>query len=151
MARLNEFFSLIDFESMRRYFIAYGKTARYTKGECFVEAGQIGRYVGFVTSGYFKYCILNSKGDFAITGFSFADECVMDFTQSFLFDKPSKISIIAGVDSEVCKRHCARFGISSRIMILPLFSTRRRYFWKKHMAVTLIYMKNLPPNDIPKL
>lgn len=101
MARLNEFFSLIDFESMRRYFIAYGKTARYTKGECFVEAGQIGRYVGFVTSGYFKYCILNSKGDFAITGFSFADECVMDFTQSFLFDKPSKISIIAGVDSEV--------------------------------------------------
>ncbi|MCM1517057.1 MAG: Crp/Fnr family transcriptional regulator [Pseudoflavonifractor sp.] len=101
MAQLNDFLSYIDFEAIREYCMANGNTVRYVKGDCFAEAGSIGRYVGFVKSGYFKYCVLTSKGDYAVTGFTFADECIMDFTQSFIFDKPSKISIIAGCDSEV--------------------------------------------------
>ena len=101
MAQINDFLSHIDFEAMREYCMANGKTVSYAKGDCFAEAGSIGRYVGFVKSGYFKYCVLTSKGDYAVTGFTFADECIMDFTQSFIFDKPSKISIIAGCDSEV--------------------------------------------------
>lgn len=101
MAQINDFLSHIDFETMRRYCMANGKTVRYAKGDCFAEAGYIGRYVGFIKLGYFKYCVLTSKGDYAVTGFSFADECIMDFTQTFIFDKPSKISIIAGCDSEV--------------------------------------------------
>lgn len=101
MAQINDFLSLIDLEAMRRYCMAAGKTARYAKGDCFAQEGRVGRYVGFVKSGYFKYCALTAKGDYAVTGFSFANECVMDFTQSFIFDKPSKISIIAGCDAEV--------------------------------------------------
>lgn len=101
MAQINEFLSHIDFEAMREYCMANGKTARYAKGDCFAETGYVGRYVGFVKSGYFKYCVLTSKGDYAVTGFSFADECIMDFTQSFIFDKPSKISIISGCEAEV--------------------------------------------------
>lgn len=101
MAQFNEFLSHIDFEAMREYCMANGKTVRYAKGNCFAEAGRVGRYVGFVKSGYFKYCVLTSKGDYAVTGFSFTDECITDFTQSFIFDKPSKISIIAGSESEV--------------------------------------------------
>ncbi|MCM1349175.1 MAG: Crp/Fnr family transcriptional regulator [Firmicutes bacterium] len=101
MAQFNEFLSLIDFETMREYCMANGKTVSYAKGDCFTDAGTVGKYVGFVKSGYFKYCVLTSKGDYAVTGFSFADECIMDFTQSFIFDKPSKISILAGCDSEV--------------------------------------------------
>lgn len=101
MAQINEFLNNIDFETMREYCIANGNTVGYAKGDFFDETGRIGKYVGFVKSGYFKYCVLTSKGDYAVTGFSFADECIMDFTQSFIFNKPSKISIIAGCDSEV--------------------------------------------------
>ncbi|MCM1076563.1 MAG: hypothetical protein NC411_04300 [Bacteroides sp.] len=101
MAQINDFLSLIDFEAMREYCMANGKTVSYAKGDCFAEAGSVGRYVGFVKSGYFKYCVLTSRADYAVTGFSFAGECIMDFTQSFIFDKPSKISIIAGCYSEV--------------------------------------------------
>lgn len=101
MAWINEFLSLIDFEVMREYCMANGRTVRYAKGDCFTQEGTVGRYAGFVKSGYFKYCVLTSKGDYAVTGFSFAGECIMDFTQSFVFGKPSKISIVAGCDSEV--------------------------------------------------
>ncbi len=101
MAKINDFLSHIDFDEVRDYCMANGETVCYAKGDCFAEAGHIGRYVGFVKTGYLKYCVLTSKGDYAVTGFSFAGECVMDFTQSFVFDKPSKISIIAGRDSEV--------------------------------------------------
>ena len=101
MAHINDFLSHIDFESMREYCMANGKTVRYAKGDCFAETGSVGRYVGFVKSGYFKYCVLTSKGDYAVTGFSFGEECIVDFTQSFLFNKPSMISIVAGCDSTV--------------------------------------------------
>ena len=101
MAQINDFLSLIDFEAMRDYCMAHGKAVRYAKGDCFVEAGHVGRYVGFVVSGYFKYCVLNDKGEYAVTGFSFPDECIMDFTQSFIFDKASKITVIAGCDADV--------------------------------------------------
>lgn len=101
MAYINDFLSHIDFEAMREYCMANGKTVRYAKGDCFAEAGHVGRYVGFVVSGYCKYCVLTAKGEYAVTGFSFPEECIMDFTQSFIFDKPSKISIIAGCDADV--------------------------------------------------
>lgn len=101
MAHINNFLTYIDFDAMRDFCIANGETVSYEKGESFVEAGYVGRYVGFVKSGYFKYCVLSSKGDYAVTGFSFKDECVMDFTQSFLFGKPSMMSIIAGCEAEV--------------------------------------------------
>lgn len=101
MAKINDFLSYIDFESMREYCMANGNSVSYAKGDYFAEVGRVGKYVGFVKSGYFKYCVLTSKGDYAVTGFSFADECIMDFTHSFIFDKPSKITIIAGCDAEV--------------------------------------------------
>lgn len=101
MAQINKFLSYIDLEAMREYCMANGKTVHYAKGDYFLEEGQIGRYVGFVTSGYFKYCILTTKGDYAVTGFTFENECVMDVTRSFLLDRPSKISVMAGCDAEV--------------------------------------------------
>ncbi len=101
MAQLNDFLSNIDFEAMLEYCMANGRTVHYAKSECFAESGHIGKYVGFVKSGYFKYCVVTSKGDYAVTGFSFVGECIVDFTQSFLFGKPSKISIVAGCDSTV--------------------------------------------------
>lgn len=81
--------------------MANGKIVKYPRGTCFTEVGEIGRYVGIIKSGYFKFCALNAIGDYAVTGLSFPDDCIMDFTQSFVFNKPSKISIIAGNDAEV--------------------------------------------------
>ena len=101
MAQINDFLSHIDFDAMREYCMANGNTVHYARGDCFADAGRVGKYVGFVKSGYFKYCVITSKGDYAVTGFSFEDECIVDFTQSFLFGKPSKISIVAGCDSVV--------------------------------------------------
>lgn len=101
MAQLNDFLSYIDLEAMREYCMANGDTVRYAKGDCFVEAGSMCRNVGFVKSGYFKYCVLTSKGEYAVTGFTLKNECITDITQSFLFDKPSKISVMAGCDAEV--------------------------------------------------
>lgn len=101
MAKINNFLSFIDFESMREYCMANGETVSYAKGDCFTEAGHVCRYAGFVQSGYFKYCLPNTRGEMAVTGFTFKDECIMDVTQSFLFDKPSKISIEAGCNAEV--------------------------------------------------
>lgn len=79
------------------------------KGDCFAAAGYISRNIGFVKSGYFKYCILTAKEEYAATGFSFENECVMDFTRSFLLNKPSLVSIIAGSDVEVVEVELRRF------------------------------------------
>ena len=125
MAQINDFLSHIDLEAMRKHCMANCKTVRYAKGDCFTEEGRMGRYVGFVKSGYFKYCVLTPKGDYRVTGFSFEGECVMDFTQSFIFDKPSKISIIAGCDSEVVQvslRTVRDFITKNSPDLIPLMS-----------------------------
>ncbi len=45
MAQLNDFLSHIDFETMREYCMANGKTVRYAKGDCFAEVGCVGRNI----------------------------------------------------------------------------------------------------------
>lgn len=151
MSQINEFLSYIDFEAMRKYCMDNGETVSYAKGDCFSEAGYVGRYVGFVKSGYFKYCVLTSKGEYAVTGFSFADECIMDFTQSFIFDKPSKISIIAGCDSEVVRvplRTLRDFITNDNPGLIPIC---RRWCWRKHMDVIFVSIRNHLPSVIWRL
>lgn len=101
MAQLNEFLSKIDFEDLRAYCFSQGRNIRYDKGEAFTQGGRVGKYVGFVKSGYFKYCVITSSGGYSVTGFSFQDECIMDFTRSFLYSLPSNVDIIAGSEAEV--------------------------------------------------
>lgn len=101
MALLNEFLTDIDFSAIRDYCMANGKSVTYRKGEYFAEEGCLGRYAGIIASGYFKYAVLNTKGDYSVTGFSFEGECVIDFIKSFLSGQPADTSIIAGSDAEV--------------------------------------------------
>jgi len=156
MAQINDFLSLIDFEAMREYCMANGKIVRYAKGGCFAEAGRVGRYAGFVKSGYFKYCVLTSKCEYAVTGFSFPEECIMDFTQSFLFGKPSKISIIAGCDAEVVQVSLQTFRnyitknsprLIPHISAVVLEEAYSRYLnlYQNHLpSVILNWCKNIP-------
>lgn len=136
MARINDFLSHIDFEAMREYCMANGNIVSYAKDDCFAEMGRIGRNMGFVQSGYFKYCLPTTRGEMAVTGFSFKDECIVDFTQSFLFDKPSKISIVAGCNAEVLQVPLKQFrdyiseaipGLISHISAVCLEEAYSRY------------------------
>lgn len=72
----------------------------YVKDEPFVQQGYVGKYLGVVESGYFKYVTLTSSGDEAVVGFAFEGEIVADYYNSFN-GLPSEISIKAGSEAEV--------------------------------------------------
>ena len=101
MAELNDFMTRIDFSVLNDYITDNGKSVVYAKGDSIVQQGRLCRYVGVVKSGYFKYVVLNSRGQEVVTGFSFEGEVVTDYVQGFLYDQPSLTSIVAGSDAEV--------------------------------------------------
>lgn len=101
MAELNDFMTRIDFSVLNDYVMDNGKSVVYAKGDSIVQQGRLCRYVGVVKSGYFKYVVLNSRGQEVVTGFSFEGEVVTDYVQGFLYDQPSLTSIVAGSDAEV--------------------------------------------------
>lgn len=101
MARFNDFMTQIDFSALRDYLAEHGRIVTYAKGDRMVQEGQRCRYIGVVKSGYFKYVSLNAKGNEAVTGFVFNDEVVTDYVCSFLCDRPSMTTIVAGCDAEV--------------------------------------------------
>ena len=53
--------------------------------------------------GIFQNVALNSKGQEVVTGFSFEGEVVTDYVQGFLYDQPSRTSIVAGCDAEILR------------------------------------------------
>ena len=101
MAEPNDFMTRIDFSVLNDYITDNGKSVVYAKGDSIVQQGRLCRYVGVVKSGYFKYVVLNSRGQEVVTGFSFEGEVVTDYVQGFLYDQPSLTSIVAGSDAEV--------------------------------------------------
>lgn len=103
MAQLNDFMTRIDFSVLNDYITDNGKSVVYAKGDSIVQQGRLCRYVGVVKSGYFKYVVLNSRGQEVVTGFSFEGEVVTDYVQGFLYDQPSLTSIVAGCEAEVLR------------------------------------------------
>ena len=101
MARLNDFLTKIDLSALHDYVAAHGSKASYAKGEKLVAEGERCRYIGVVTSGYFKYTTVNAKGNEIVSGFSFEGDVVTDYVRSFLDNSASLTSIVAGCDSEV--------------------------------------------------
>ncbi len=101
MAQFNSFYDILDFSLLQKFCMEHGKEKVYAKGECFVHEGEICRNFGFVMSGYFKYCSLRSNGEEAIGGFAFKNEAIVDLYNSFIFGKPSIVSISAGCQSVV--------------------------------------------------
>ena len=101
MARLNDFMTRIDLSALSKYVEAHGKIYVYAKGDMLARQGHVCRHIGIVKSGYFKYVTLNSKGQEVATGFSFEGEVVTDYVHSFLCDRPSLTSIVAGCDAKV--------------------------------------------------
>ena len=100
MPKFNLYDQKFDFAAIKEACREKGTHTHYAKDEPFVQQGYVGKYLGVVESGYFKYVTLTSSGDEAVVGFAFEGEIVADYYNSFN-DLPSEISIKAGSDAEV--------------------------------------------------
>lgn len=100
MPKFNLYDQKFDFAAIKDACREKGTHTHYAKDEPFVQQGYVGKYLGVVESGYFKYVTLTSSGEEAVVGFAFEGEIVADYYNSFN-DLPSEISIKAGSDAEV--------------------------------------------------
>lgn len=100
MLKFNLYDQKIDFAAIKDACREKGTHTHYAKDEHFVQQGYVGKYLGVVESGYFKYVTLTSSGEEAVVGFAFEGEIVADYYNSFN-DLRSEISIKAGSDAEV--------------------------------------------------
>ncbi|HUN20629.1 MAG: Crp/Fnr family transcriptional regulator [Muribaculaceae bacterium] len=100
MAQFNKYDSLIDLSAIKDYCRENGRLCRYAKEETFVQQGTVGKYLGVVESGYFKYTTITSSGNDAVVGFAFEGTIVADYYNSFN-GLPSETTIKAGIDCSV--------------------------------------------------
>lgn len=100
MSGFNSYDTKIDLSVIKDYCRENGRLCQYAKNEIFVQQESVGRYLGVVESGYFKYTTLTSSGDEAVVGFAFKGEIVADYYNSFN-RLPSEITIKAGADATV--------------------------------------------------
>ncbi|MDE6716638.1 MAG: Crp/Fnr family transcriptional regulator [Muribaculaceae bacterium] len=100
MNKFNKYKTLVDLTPLSDFCRQYGRLCRYAKGEVFVQEGSIGKYFGFVETGYFKYTTITTKGNEAVVGFAFEGECVCDFNNSYRHLQ-SEVSIVAGSDTTI--------------------------------------------------
>lgn len=106
MAGFNVYDSECDLSAIKDYCREKGHVRHYAKDEVLVQQGSVGRYLGVVESGYFKYTTLTSSGSEAVVGFAFEGEIVADYYNSFN-GLPSEITIKAGVDASVSQLRTA--------------------------------------------
>ncbi len=97
MVQFNQYDSQIDLSAVKDYCREKGRLCHYAKDDIFVHQGFVGKYVGVVESGYFKYTVITSSGKEAVVGFAFEGEIVADSYNS----RPSEVTINAGADSTV--------------------------------------------------
>lgn len=100
MAQFNKYDGIIDLSAIKDFCREKGRLCRYAKEDVFIPQGAIGKYLGVVESGYFKYTTLTSAGNEAVVGFAFEGEIVADFYNSYN-RRPSEITIKAGADASV--------------------------------------------------
>lgn len=101
MTRFNTFTDFLRLDLLQAFCDKHGESVSYPKGTSIVEEGNVCRFLGIVTSGYFKYVTVNSRGEECVTGFTFPGEVVTDFINSFLFNTPALTTVVAGCDSMV--------------------------------------------------
>lgn len=100
MAQFNSYIDKIDTDFWQNLCKSRGQLRHYDKGEEFVTAGEVGRYIGYVESGALKYECYSSDGTSHVVGLEFAGHFVCDFPGS-LYRHKSRCSVIATVPSEI--------------------------------------------------
>lgn len=100
MAQFNSYIDNIDTDFWRDLCLSHGELRHYDKGDEFLTAGTIGRYIGYIKSGALKYVCFSSDGTPHVTGLEFAGHFVCDFPGS-LYREKSRCSIIATVPCDI--------------------------------------------------
>jgi len=99
MNNFNSYTDGLDMTLFRNLCEREGWLRHFKKEELLTRQNHSLKYWGYVLKGYFKYTVINTKGDSYITGFSFQESLVGDFLSSI--GGVSKTNIIAATDAEV--------------------------------------------------
>ncbi len=99
-SQFNSYIDNIDTDFWQNLCKSRGQLRHYDKGEAFIMAGNVGRYIGYVESGALKYVCYSSDGVPHVVGLEFAGHFVCDFPGS-LYRQKSRCSIIATVPCEI--------------------------------------------------
>lgn len=102
MSHFNSYIDNIDTDFWRELCISNGVLRHFEKGDKFITAGTVGRYIGYVEKGALKYVCFSSDGAPHVIGLEFAGHFVCDFPFS-LYRQKSRCSIIA---TTPCEIHC---------------------------------------------
>lgn len=126
-SQFNSYIDNIDTDFWRNLCISCGELRHYEKGEEFISAGSIGRFIGYIESGALKYECYSSDGTPHVIGLEFKGHFVCDFPFS-LFRKKSRASIIA---TTPCDIYClssewiaARMETDTKLKEMVEISTR---------------------------
>lgn len=98
--QFNSYIDNIDTDFWRDLCIAHGELIHYEKGDEFISAGTVGRYIGYIKSGALKYECYSPDGTPHVIGLEFAGHFVCDFPFS-LFRQKSRCSIIATTPCDI--------------------------------------------------
>ncbi|MCM1225144.1 MAG: Crp/Fnr family transcriptional regulator [Lachnospiraceae bacterium] len=96
----NTYINNIEVDFWRDLCMKEGELRSYAKGDEFVKAGTVGRYIGYIKTGTLKYVAYSSDGTEHVIGLEFTGEFVTDFPFS-LYGNKSRASIIAESDCEI--------------------------------------------------
>lgn len=99
-SQFNSYIDTIDTDFWRDLCIGHGELRHYEKGDEFITAGTVGRYVGYVESGFLKYVCYSADGEPHVIGLEFAGQFVCDFPFS-LYGQKSRSSIIATTPCDI--------------------------------------------------
>lgn len=99
-SQFNSYIDNIDAGYWRDLCINQGELRHYERGEEFIAAGTVGRYIGYIESGALKYVCDSTDGAPHVVGLEFAGHFVCDFPGS-LYRQKSRCSIIATVPCDI--------------------------------------------------
>lgn len=99
-SQFNSYIDNIDTEFWRDLCVGHGELRHYEKGDEFITAGTIGRYIGYIAQGALKYECYSSDGTSHVIGLEFAGHFVCDFPFS-LYRQKSRCSIIATTPCDI--------------------------------------------------
>ena len=111
-SQFNSYIDNIDTDFWRDLCLSRGELRHYDKGDEFLTAGTIGRYIGYIKSGALKYVCFSADGTPHVTGLEFTGHFVCDFPGS-LYREKSRCSIIATVPCEI---YCVPSSLVAEMM-----------------------------------
>ena len=77
MSDFNKYTSKIDYSAIIEFALQNGELMHYKKREYFNRQGEVCYKMGYVVSGSFRYCCINSSGESKVVGYTFENSFVV--------------------------------------------------------------------------